>query len=75
LVVFKLGTGFGWIEGYWSGRSQDNNNNHAVGSTTDAEGIIGEAKKVCQRQPSLTFFKATGIVYSDFADHSRQERS
>jgi hypothetical protein len=59
-----------WIVGYWSGRNHDNAN-HLVGSATDHDGIIGEVRKVCQEQPSITVFQATGLVYSDLSNQSR----
>jgi hypothetical protein len=63
--------GTDWIGGYWTARNRDNAATHQVGITTDPEGIIGEVKKLCQDQPSLSLFQAVGLVYSDMSDRSR----
>jgi hypothetical protein len=52
-----------WISGYWSGLNVGNTNDHDVGHTVDAEGIIGEVKKFCKDHPSELLTVATGTVY------------
>ncbi len=55
-VDFEVST---WILGAWSGMNYADPNNNSVGSHSDAYGIIGEVKKLCSEQPSLSISTAT----------------
>jgi hypothetical protein len=62
--------GGNWILGFWTGINFANER-HDVGKTQDADGIIGEVKKICRDQPSMTLLKATVQVYSMIAGRER----
>ena len=49
-----------WVLGFWTGMNADA---FKVGSTSDARGIVGEVKLVCQAQPSTTLATATYETY------------
>jgi hypothetical protein len=66
---FNQNEGNIWILGYWSGRNDENTVNHNVGIDTDAQGIIGEVRKICVERPSLTLLKASGTAYLNMLDH------
>jgi len=58
-----------WILGYWSGRNVEAQK--AVGSTTDADGILDEVRLICKGQPSLPLLDAVAKVYHRFMDEQR----
>ena len=55
--------GKAWIYGAWSGMNFKNQSNHVVGDSTDAEGIVGEVKAMCFKEPSLPLRSATYQTY------------
>jgi hypothetical protein len=58
-----------WITGYWSGRNVaevDTAKPEDVGQSTDARGVVGEVKKLCQANPSAKLLIAADEVYLRF---------
>ena len=62
--------GGNWILGFWTGINFANER-HDVGQTQDADGIIGEVKKICRDQPSMLLLKATTKVHGMIAGRER----
>lgn len=58
-----------WVAGFWSGLNLDAK--AITGHTTDRDGIIGEVRLVCQRQPSANLLQATVTVYAAMRASSR----
>jgi hypothetical protein len=52
---------FNWILGFWSGLNAARNT--SAGNNTDAEGLVGEVKIVCDRNPSQTLAVAIYDVH------------
>lgn len=52
-----------WIMGYWSGLNRANPQGRTVGRSTDADGLIGEVRKVCEEQPSMKLIDAATQAY------------
>ena len=50
--------------GYWSGVNAMHQSNHEVGTTTDAQGIVGEVKLICQSQPSTSLAGSAILAYA-----------
>lgn len=70
---YQLG-GEQWIFGFWSGLNQEaaiHNERSDVGKTTDRNGIVGEVKKVCLREPSKQLKDAAGLVFYEFQRSGR----
>lgn len=59
----KRNEGEAWIYGFWSGMNFKNAENHTVGNTTDANGIVAEVKATCGVAPSATLSSATSQAY------------
>jgi hypothetical protein len=55
--------GNAWVQGFWTAMNLSNGKNHAVGSQTDAAGILAEVKKTCAEAPSETLDQATLYTY------------
>jgi hypothetical protein len=49
--------------GYWSARNAHNAKNHDVGKDTDGDGILGEVRRACNAEPSLTLMFAAANTY------------
>jgi hypothetical protein len=58
-----------WLLGYWSGRNVEGQK--AVGSTTDADGILEEVRAICKAEPSRPMIDAVAKVYKRFLDEGR----
>lgn len=58
-----------WLLGYWSGRNVEAQK--AVGSTTDADGILDEVRLICEAEPSLPMASAVARVYATLAKDGR----
>ena len=52
-----------WIYGYWSAANHIADTQRQTGRHTDADGIVGEVKKVCDTRPSMGLVEAAGIAY------------
>lgn len=50
-----------WIYGFWSARNWSKDAN--VGSTTDANGIVGEVENSCKKSPSTSLMVAVNFVF------------
>lgn len=60
-----------WLLGLWAGLNAGSPKTHLTGQTTDAAGLIGEVKLVCQQEPSITLMSATFKVYYRFVTQQR----
>lgn len=63
--------GRSWILGFWSGKNMEAADNSQVGRTTDADGIVGEVKLVCDAAPSKMLVTATLETYQRFKRENR----
>ena len=57
------------IIGFWSGLNYADN--LRVGETTDGAGIMGEVRKFCEKEPSLSVANATAQVHGQFKTNGR----
>jgi len=52
-----------WIFGFWSG--VNNTRGLQVGAKTDADGVIGEVKRVCASRPAALLYVAVDQAYAN----------
>lgn len=52
-----------WVLGFWSG--VNNTRGLLVGSKTDADGILGEVKRVCAARPAIRLYEAVDQAFAN----------
>lgn len=57
--------GSAWLLGFWTGMNA-NGDNHKVGLSTDALGVIGEVKLRCQTNPSTPVIAVASGLFTEF---------
>jgi hypothetical protein len=58
--------GRSWALGFWTAYNAVNEARHTVGANTDTEVIVGEVKRTCVSEPSLSLVGAVVRVYVRF---------
>ena len=52
-----------WVLGFWSG--VNNTRGLQVGRNTDAAGVVGEVRRVCEDQPATLLYVAVDQAYAN----------
>lgn len=60
-----LNEGSGWLWGFWTGLNYATSS-HMVGQSTDAEGIRGAVRKICENAPETNLADAAAMAYAAF---------
>lgn len=60
-----------WLLGFWSGKNMEAEGGGQVGRSTDAAGVVGEVRLVCQASPSKSLISATLETYNRFKAEGR----